>query len=132
VGAHLRAVSRPHGIRAGCLVVDVRDVAWKRELERLKPQILPKIAERMPGTPIGDITFRVRSAAASAPGPTSSQSLDRHAPRAGEGATRDAEPLPATEDLADLFVPLARIADLELRARLRGVASRYLVRTPSR
>ena len=61
VGSHLRRVARPLSYRSSHLVVEVRDSAWKRELERLRPEILLRLAQLWPSEPVRKLSFRLRT-----------------------------------------------------------------------
>ena len=62
VGERVRAVTRLHELKDRTLVVDVFDAAWKRELERIQPVILARLAECLPERQFEAIAFRVRPA----------------------------------------------------------------------
>jgi len=119
VGPHLHAATRPAWYRVGHLVVDVKDMAWKRELECLGSEVKARLSA-LEGLPrIESLTFRVRSA--------------RFQPAAGDAGRRSAESGPAAagsaEHLSDLMAPLQRVPDADLRERLMAVMGRYLLHT---
>jgi hypothetical protein len=123
VGPHLKSVSRPCSYRASTLVVEVRDAAWKRELERARPEILSRLARLLPGHPLDHLSFRLESGMA--------DRRSREAP--GTGAAARAAPagesLPFGADLTvELFPSLEKVASDALRHRLREVMGRYLAR----
>lgn len=110
VGEPLCAVTRPGGHSTGRLVVEVRDAAWKRELERLAPEILARLARLLPFERIDAIVFRVDAGAPRTPPPDGARVRSVRAP--GE-----------TPALAGR---LEELADQELSDRLRLVMGRYL------
>jgi hypothetical protein len=116
VGPHLKAVARPGSYRHGHLTVEVPDSAWKREMDRLGPEIVSRLATLLPARAVERITFRVtgrRPAAAPAA-----------APPGGDGLPK-ASPALAPEMLASL----AQVGDATLRHRLEQVMGQYLART---
>ena len=121
VGPRLRAVARPSTFHARSLTVDVRDAAWKRELDRLKPEILSRLARLLTSHPIADINFRVRKVAGRD---------DTAWPATAR--TREAASEQRLDPSADLEVemsaPLQRVPDPGLRDRLSRVMGRYLAR----
>jgi hypothetical protein len=121
VGPHLKTVSRPLSCNSSALVVEVRDSAWKRELERAGPEILSRLARLLPDHPIDRILFRLRPA-----GPhTGSEEARRAWLPAEPIRTDETRPIPA--DLSVELAPsLERVADTALRERLREVMGRYL------
>lgn len=120
VGAPLRDVARLRACAGQRLQVDVPDAAWKREMDRLKPHILERLAREVPCAPVTDLDFHVARAPRSGPAvPFGARSLSPAA-RAPEEADR---PLPD-----GLFRALARVEDDSLRGRLGRVMGRYLAR----
>jgi len=124
VGAHVRAVTRPALGTADSLVVEVRDAKWKKELDRLKPEILARLNRQIPSSPVSDITFRVRKTAGAdwraEPVGGSLPSTATNRP----GRPETAVPSEASSSLHD-------VTDDALRERLSRVMVRYLARTAS-
>jgi hypothetical protein len=58
VGAQIAARARPLKLRQHILEVQVDHPVWMQQLQMLKPQILKKIAEQLPGSGITDIYLR--------------------------------------------------------------------------
>jgi len=120
VGPHLHAATRPAWYSAGHLVVDVRDAAWKRELECLGPEIKARLSA-LEGLPrIESLTFRARSARFQSP---ASGPAVRRSPESGQAAAD------SLEHLSDLMAPLQQVPDAALRERLMAVMGRYLLHT---
>ena len=119
VGAPLRDVARLRACAGQRLQVDVPDAAWKREMDRLKPHILERLAREVPCAPVTELDFHVT-----------------RAPRAVPSAPFGVRPLPpaAPQPKADrplpegLFHALAQVEDPSLRGRLERVMGRYLAR----
>lgn len=123
VGVHLRSVARPSAYHGRSLVVDVRDAGWKRELDRLKPEILFKLGRLLPSQQVDDISFRVRKTAermneASATSPPAH--AFRPEPQAGAEA----------DSIVEMSAHLLSVPDRQLRERLSLVMARYLARKP--
>jgi len=124
VGTHLGAATRPAWYSVGRLVVEVKDATWKRELERLAPEIQTRL-ETLAGVPrVDGITFRVRAARFQA------------IPGGGQGKTsRTAAAPPAKgrrQEITDeLRGSLERVSDTALRDRLTVVMGKYLTRAAS-
>ena len=116
VGPHLRAVARPGAYRQGHLTVHVPDSAWKRELDRLRPEFLSRLAALLPARAVERITFRVAERVASGAQDASAS--------VGEGGPK-LSPTPAPEMLASL----AKVGDAWLRTRLQQVMGQYLSRS---
>ena len=123
VGPHLKTVARPASCRQGRVMVDVRDAAWKRELERARPEILMRMTRLLPGHPIREISFRLKSANPgdlSAPPPGQNPAVILMADVARSETVR-----PATE----VSQPSEQNADGDLRSHLHQVMGRYLARS---
>ncbi len=116
VGPHLKAVARPGLYRQGHLTVEVPDTAWKRELDRLRPEILSRLATLLPVRAVERITFRVNArqpAEALAAAPSGEESLPKAFPALAP----------------DILASLAQVGDAALRDRLGQVMGQYLART---
>ncbi len=112
VGERVRAVTRLHECRDRTLVVDVSDAAWKRELEKLQPVILARLAESLPERPLATISFRLRhSTARNAPPRTPASPASQATVAAGAPGAADHGAPPGTLD-----------------DRMHRVLSRYLSR----
>jgi len=125
VGAPLKEVARLRACAGQRLVVDVPDALWKREMERMTPRILERLAREVPCAPVTELSFAVRGAPAR-----------RAAASAPSGAAL-AEPGRADVPGAGLPDSLCRVLehveDELLRGQLQRVMGRYLSRlTPSR
>jgi hypothetical protein len=128
VGEGLRSRARVAGYRDGQLAIDVPDAAWKRELERLEPDLLERL--RRWGLRVEALTFRVRAAAAS--------QTDAWRPAAGDRRPGDRAPDTSSPGVAGPGMPgpgnaepgmgeaLGRVADERLRGRIWQVAGRCL------
>ena len=119
VGEGLRSRARMAGFRDGKLAVDVSDAAWKRELERLEPDLLERLRRCAHGVRVTGRTVRVRPAAATRG--------DAWRPAAASRAERPGEPGPdAGVPESGLGEALGRVADERLRGRIWQVAGRCL------
>jgi predicted nucleic acid-binding Zn ribbon protein len=58
VGEQIAARARPLRLRRNILEVQVDHPVWMQQLQMLKPQILKKIAEQLPGAGITDLYLR--------------------------------------------------------------------------
>ncbi len=58
VGEQIAARARPLRLRKGVLEVQVDHPVWMQQLQMMKPQILEKIAEKIPNAGITDIYLR--------------------------------------------------------------------------
>lgn len=116
VGSPLHAVASPRECRGACLVVEVLDPIWKRELERHEVEILSRLRSLLPEPRIEEILFRVVPGA----------SVPRN--EAGRTARSRSSGGPGERIRAVAGLPLETISQEDLRERLRGVAGRYLGR----
>ena len=57
VGSHVAEVTRAKGVSEGTLFVEVRTSAWLMELNMMKRDVLARVNERLPGTPLDRIVF---------------------------------------------------------------------------
>lgn len=123
VGTPLREVAQLRACAGQRLLVDVPDAAWKREMDRLKPHLLERLAREVPCAPITELDFQV----ARGPRPVPARRS------ANRGARTLEPPQPAAgEPLPDgLFRALEQVGDVSLRGRLGQVMGRYLARTTS-
>ncbi len=120
VGSHLCAVTRPAWYDLRHLVVEVKDTAWKRELEHLTPEIMSRL-EALAGLPMVDgITFRVRAARFRTTQTDPGKRLSRDEAMAANPRQADLSP--------ELRAPLETITDVSLRDRLQAVMGKYLTR----
>ena len=148
VGAHVRGVARPSSCTAGSLIVDVRDAKWKKELDRLKPEILARLSPLLKPSQVRDIAFRVRksagddlapasarlaafAAAASAPPAPSALSVNAPRNRTLRPGMTDLPKETASADRSELSSSLHDVTDHALKERLASVMVRYLARTAS-
>ena len=60
VGPHLKNAARPVICHQGRMTVEVRDARWRRELERVRPEILGRLARLLPDHPVRELVFRVK------------------------------------------------------------------------
>jgi hypothetical protein len=130
VGEGLRSRARVAGYRDGQLAIDVPDAAWKRELERLEPDLLERLRRCAQGLRVEALTFRVRAAAASR--------ADTWRPAAGDRRPGDRAPDSSAPGMPGPGVAgpgvaepgmgeaLGRVADERLRGRIWQVAGRCL------
>lgn len=124
VGAPLREVARLRACAGERLLVDVPDAAWKREMDRLKPHILERLAREVPCAPT-ELAFTIRPVTRTSAGARAVASWLAAAPAAP--APPVLEPLPEA-----LSGALTRVEDPALRGRLGQVMERYLARRPAR
>jgi hypothetical protein len=115
VGTPLSEVARLRACHGSRLVVEVPDAQWKREMERIAPRILERLAREVPCAPVAALCFSVHGGAAGRTGPPAP------ARTGAPGATTAGIP----EGLGPV---LARVGDESLRGRLEGVMGRYLSR----
>jgi hypothetical protein len=135
VGLHLRMVARPSSLRGARLVVEVRDQAWKRELDRLKPEILRRLATLLPSHPIADIVFRLMksaaggSVAAQEPADEPRQSREEAAgPASAGGHAAERRRGESAGMAAGISPPMRSVPHDDLRERFSDVMGRYLAR----
>jgi len=57
VGEHIAAVTRARSIEEGRLFVEVRSSGWLMELNMMKGELLGRINERLPETPLDRVVF---------------------------------------------------------------------------
>ena len=116
VGHRLALVTELHACRRGKVTVHVYDQSWKRALEQLKPLILDRMRNILPGERIDSLTLHV------APYSTMPMSM-------GLGAESRA----TTEQTSHGLAAGGRIdVSIDLQKRLVQVASRYLTRARER
>jgi hypothetical protein len=120
VGAPLRDVARLRACAGERLLVDVPDAAWKREMDRLKPHILERLAREVPCPPVTDLAFTIRPGARLSAGARAVAPWLAAATAAPPGGS---EPLPEA-----LSGALTHVEDPALRGRLGEVMERYLSR----
>ncbi|HEY3174980.1 MAG TPA: DUF721 domain-containing protein [Candidatus Polarisedimenticolia bacterium] len=123
VGPHLKTVSRPCSYKTSVLTVEVRDVSWRRELERARPEILSRLARLLPDHPVAQISFRLGAAGSQPRG----QEMGRTGVPVGH-STAPRLPAAPTDLAVEVSPTLETIADTSLRDHLRGVMGRYLAR----
>ena len=127
VGPHLRAVGQPVSCRQGRLVVDVRDAGWKKELERVRPEILSRMVRLLPDGSIRELSFRLRGVMHDGISPASA--AQAHAERA-PAATLLELPRPAARRTMAVVPPVIETRTQEdLGNQLRQVMGRYLARS---
>lgn len=115
VGPQIAARARPQRLRRGTLEIQVDHPVWMQQLQMMKPQILQKIAARIPAAGITDLYLRLARTPQSRNIP--SQNTTSSAP------TRQAPPLTAAERewIED---QLKRIDDPQLKEKLRRLLTR--------
>jgi len=123
IGAPLKEIARLRVCAGERLVVDVPDALWKREMERMKPRILERLAREVPCAPVTDLSFFVRGASPSA-GAKAPVAADARYPEP-PAAAPPVSPLP--EGLSDA---LRSVSDSDLRGHLGRVMERYLSLQP--
>jgi predicted nucleic acid-binding Zn ribbon protein len=57
VGEHIAAVTRARSVAEGTLVVEVRSSGWLMELNMMKGELLARVNERVPETPLERLVF---------------------------------------------------------------------------
>jgi predicted nucleic acid-binding Zn ribbon protein len=57
VGEHIAAVTRARSVEEGRLVVEVRSSGWLMELNMMKGELLGRLNERLPETPLNRVVF---------------------------------------------------------------------------
>jgi hypothetical protein len=115
IGAPLKEIARLRVCAGGRLVVDVPDALWKREMERIKPRILERLAREVPCAPVTDLSFFVRGRI---PSPAA-----KPPDGAAEAPAARPTPFPLPERLSDA---LSSVSDTTLRGHLGEVMERYL------
>ncbi len=111
VGPNMAAHSQPAAINGDALVVTTSSGAWSQQLGFLEPQILAKIAERLPRSGIGRLRFRVGRIAAKA----SSPSVGR--PQANERSVKARAERPPAQSAEEAVERFRRDVDAEQRAK---------------
>jgi hypothetical protein len=59
VGKRIASHARATALKGGCLIVEVEDAVWKRQLFSLQPHILRKLQEILGPGVVSDVEFRV-------------------------------------------------------------------------
>lgn len=57
VGEHIAAVTRARSVEEGRLFVEVRSSGWLMELNMMKGELLGRLNERLPETPLDRVVF---------------------------------------------------------------------------
>jgi predicted nucleic acid-binding Zn ribbon protein len=57
VGEHIASVTRAKVVSEAALIVEVRTSAWLMELDMMKGELLGRVNERLPETPLERIVF---------------------------------------------------------------------------
>jgi predicted nucleic acid-binding Zn ribbon protein len=57
VGEHIASVTRARVVSDAALIVEVRTSAWLMELDMMKGELLGRVNERLPETPLERIVF---------------------------------------------------------------------------
>lgn len=57
VGEHIAAVTRARSVEEGRLIIEVRSSGWLMELNMMKGELLGRLNERLPETPLDRIVF---------------------------------------------------------------------------
>ena len=57
VGEHIAAVTRARSVEEGRLIVEVRSSGWLMELNMMKGELLGRLNERLPETPLDRVVF---------------------------------------------------------------------------
>lgn len=57
VGEHIAGVTRAKGVSDATLIVEVRSSGWLMELNMMKGELLGRVNERVPETPLERIVF---------------------------------------------------------------------------
>ncbi|HKY32092.1 MAG TPA: DciA family protein [Candidatus Polarisedimenticolia bacterium] len=105
-GRAVARVAAVTGMSRGVLRIEVQDADWRRELDRLKPVLLRRLAEELPEARIDDLSWTVRPGGRRGARPGSD----------GHHAVRGAE----------------QGGETGLDERLAGVRGRYLARSGQR
>ncbi|MGH9869468.1 MAG: DUF721 domain-containing protein [Candidatus Polarisedimenticolia bacterium] len=127
VGAPLKEVARLRACAGQRLVVDVPDALWKREMERMTPRILERLAREVPCAPVTELSFSVRGG----PARRAASAVPSLPARVVAGVDAPDAALAGLPD--SLCSILEQVEDESLRGHLKLVMGRYLSRrAPSR
>jgi len=117
VGPTLRAVTRPSRHAQGRLLVEVTSPVWRKELERLRAEILGRLAVLLPAGSVTSVTYALRPGLPSPLKATAGAALATIAPASLPEAPLRVEARPSSPSTPSLE---------ELRRHLSEVARRYL------
>jgi hypothetical protein len=123
VGPTLRMVTRPSRYAHGRLVVEVISAVWRRELERLRGEILGRLDVLLPAGSVSSVSYALRPGLPRAPEMTAGAALAplETGPAPPDRIRGEASPRSNESEAG---------RDEELRRRLSEVARRY-VRLPA-
>jgi len=115
VGEQIAARARPYKLRKGVLEVQVDHPVWMQQLQMMKPQILEKIAAKIPNAGITDIYLR------------QTRNPETYHPRK---AKQTSEPPPWTKiqlnenEKQSIEEELGQVNNIELKHELRNLFTR--------
>jgi hypothetical protein len=115
VGEQIAARARPFKLRKGVLEVQVDHPVWMQQLQMMKPQILEKIATKIPNAGITDIYLR------------QTRNPETYHPRKAKPTS---EPPPWTKieltenEKSSIEEKLSQVDNIELRDELRNLFTR--------